>query len=155
MNWLHWHPIKIMIAKLKPRLTLTRTRLGILILGLVVLWALMWLGISTRIAFVGQQVRELNDQADLTQRQNAQLEYDIAVLTQPDRIAKRAAALGLRPASPTQIVYLDIKYPPRAAYAPQKQVAELPQRFDFPLWWKNALASVGLSTPGLAAEASQ
>jgi hypothetical protein len=155
MNSVHWHRFKNKIAHLKSRLTLTRTRLGILVLGLVVLWALMWLGISTRMALVGQHVRELDDQVDLTQRQNAQLEYDIAVMTQPDRIAKRAAALGLRPASPAQIVYLDIKYPPRAAYAPQKQVADLPPQFDFALWWRNALSSVGLSASGLAAEASQ
>jgi hypothetical protein len=129
----------------KSRLAMSRTRLGVLLLGLIVLWGMTWLGLSTRIAVEGQRVRELDDQVDMVLRQNAQLEYDIAVLTQPDRIAKRATALGLRPASSTQIVYLDIKYPPRAAFSGTAPLIELPVQFDLGLVWHNALALLGLN----------
>ncbi len=155
MNSFNWHSVKHKIANLKRKTMLTRTRLAILLLGLVALWGLMWLGITTQTVIMGQQVRELDAQLDRTLRENAQLEYDIAVLTQPDRIAKRAAALGLRPASPSQTVYLDIKYGPRAAYGAEKKLVGSPPAFDWAAWFNDALAAIGLSVSSRSAEASQ
>lgn len=159
MNAINWQSVKhkftYRLATLKPRVTLTRTRLAILLLGLVALWGLMWLGITTQTVVLGQHVRELDAQLNQTLRQNAQFEYDIAVLTQPDRIAKRATALGLRPASPSQTVYLDIKYAPRAAYVPEKNPAKPPPPSDWTTWVNNMLASIGLGSPSRSAEASQ
>jgi cell division protein FtsL len=129
--------------------------LAILLLGLVALWGLLWLGITTQTVVLGQHVRDLDAQLDQTLRQNAQLEYDTAVLLQPDRIAKRATALGLRPASPTQTVYLDIKYAPRAAYVQQKKLVEPPPPSDWTTWINDLLASIGLGSPSRSAEASQ
>ena len=154
MNTHNWQAIKIKIWDLKPRLVLTRARAAILILGFVALWGLLWLGITTQTAGVGQRVRELDAQVELTVRENAQLQYDIAVLTQPDRIIKRATALGMRPVSPSQTVYLDIKYAPRAAYVPENKTVEPPAEFDWATWVSNALASVGLGFPSRTAEAS-
>ena len=159
MNTIHWQSIRrqfiYQFAAFQPRITLTRTRLAILLLGLVALWGLMWLGITTQTVVLGQHVRDLDAQLDQTLRQNAQLEYDIAVLTQPDRIAKRATALGLRPASPSQTVYLDIKYAPRAAYVLEKKTSEPQPTFDWTTWVGDVLASFGLGSPSRSAEASQ
>jgi cell division protein FtsL len=158
MDTINWQSVRhqfiYKFGRLNPRITLTRPRLAIMLLGLVALWGLMWLGITTQTVFVGQHLRDLDAQLDQTQRQNAQLEYDIAVLTQPDRIIKRATALGMRPASPSQTVYLDIKYPLRAAYVPEKKSVE-PPTSDWTTWLNDAFAALGLSSPARLAEASQ
>jgi len=159
MNTINWQSVRhkfiYNLNTFKPRVTLTRTRLAILLLGLVALWGLLWLGITTQTVVLGQHVRDLDAQLDQTLRQNAQLEYDIAVLTQPDRIAKRATALGLRPASPSQTVYLDIKYAPRAAYVPEKKIVEPQPASDWATWVSDLFASIGLGSPSRSAEASQ
>lgn len=138
---------------MNPRITLTRPRLAILLVGLVALWGLMWLGITTQTVSKSQHVQELDAQLDQTLRQNAQLEYDIAVLTQPERIIKRATAIGMRPASPSQTVYLEVKYPLRAAYVPEKKPIE-PTSWDWTTWLNNSISALGLGSPH-SAEASQ
>ena len=148
------HQFIYKFGRLTPEITLTSTRLAILLLGLVALWGLVWLGITTKTVVIGQHVRELDAQLEQTLRHNAQLEYDIAVLMQPERIAKRAAALGLRPASPSQTIYLDIKYALRAAYVPEKKSVE-PLASEWTTWFNNALAALGLGSPVRSAEASQ
>lgn len=159
MNTINWQSVRRQFiynfSTLRPRVTLTRPRLAILLLGFVALWGLMWLGITTQTVVVGQRVRDLDAQLDQTLRQNAQLEYDIAVLTQPDRIAKRATTLGLRPASPSQTVYLDVKYAPRAAYVSEKRIVQPQPASDWTSWVGDVLASFGLGSPSRLAEASQ
>ncbi len=156
MNPFNWQKIKKQI----PEAASKRPRLAILILGLFALLALTWLTINTQMVLVGQRVRDLEAKLDRVNHENAKLEYDIAVLTQPKRIVERAFALGLRPAMPGQTTYLSLKYTPRDAVA-QAQPMETTQSLsrsapghDLAAWWVEWLSWLGLSADTRTAEAS-
>ncbi len=150
MKPLNWQKIKKQI----PEAASKRPRLAILILGLLMLLGLIWLTINTQMVLVGQRVRDLEAKLDRVNHENAKLEYDIAVLTQPKRIADRASALGLRPASLAQTTYLSVKYTPRETLV--QALPKAPARsFDLGLWWNEVLIRLGLDSDLHTAEASR
>lgn len=158
MDTINWQSVRHQFiwqsGRLKPGIPLTQTRLAILLLGFVAIWGLLWLGITTQTVVVGQRVRDLDVQLDQTLRQNAQLEYDIAALLEPDRVIKRATALGMRPAAASQTIYLDIKYPLRGYYVPEKKSGDL-SGFDWTKWIYNALGGLGLGSSAGSADTGQ
>jgi cell division protein FtsL len=157
MKPLNWQRIK----KTIPEAASKRPRLAILILGLVTLLGLTWLTINTQMVLVGQRVRDLEAKLDRVNHENAKLEYDIAVMTQPKRIADRATALGLRPASQGQTTYLSVKYTPRDNPS-QEQSRDSAQNqsraergIDLGLWWNELRSLFGLDGDLRTAEASR
>ncbi len=150
MNPFNWQKIKKQI----PQAASKRPRLAVLILGLLALLGLTWLAINTQMVLVGLRVRDLEAKLDRVNHENAKLEYDIALLTQPKRIADRASVLGLRPATLGQTTYLSIKYTPRDSLA-QAQPNETTHSFDFISWWSELLSHLGLDADSHTAEASR
>ncbi len=81
------------------------------LIGVIVLaffWA-MYVRQASQTTLTGQRAYDIQQETDRIQRENMQLEIDIAALTAPARIAERARVLGLRPSLPSQIQYIVIK----------------------------------------------
>ncbi len=139
------------------RISFDNARLWVLLIGIIALWGIVYLGLNSHAAVTGQHVHELQDKFDRVSRENAQLEYDIAARLQPSRIAERATALGLHPATISQTVYINVKnYPTPAAsvtYESQPTTRKL-RTSDLASWWHDLLASVGLGGGLRAAEAT-
>lgn|SRR5574341_48526 len=139
------------------RISFDNVRLWVLLVGLIALWGIVYLGLNSESAVTGQRVHDLQDKLDRVNRENAQLEYDIAALLQPSRMAERATALGLHPATISQTIYITVKnYPTRAtsvAHEAQPTATTL-RSFDLASWWNDLLASVGLGGGLRAAEAT-
>lgn len=83
---------------------LARTLL--VLVGVIALVGLLYLAQSTQATLTGKRVVKLQERLEHLRRENAQLEYEIAVLTAPHRIAERAARLGLRPLTPARAKYV-------------------------------------------------
>lgn len=139
------------------RISFDSVRLGILLVGIIALWGIVYLGLNSEATITGQRVHDLQDKLDRISHENAQLEYDIAALLQPSRMAERATALGLRPATISQTVYFNVKnYPTSAAsvtYESQPTTRKL-RPSDLTSWWNDLLARVGLGGGLRAAEAT-
>jgi cell division protein FtsL len=150
MKPFNWQKIKKQI----PEAASKRPRFAILILGLLALLGLTWLTINTQMVLVGLRVRDLEAKLDRVNHENAKLEYDIAVLTQPKRVVDRASALGLRPASLSQTTYLSVNYTPRdnPVEALGKDTSRPP---DLVSWWSDLLSHVGIGPDAHTAEASR
>ncbi len=150
MNLFNWQKLKKKMHIPTPN----RPRFAILVLGLGALLGLSWLSINTQTVLVGERVRELEAKLDRVNHENAKLEYDIALLTQPRRMADRATAIGLRPAALGQTAYLNVKYTPRDALA-YKLPSAAERSFDWTVWWNNLQSWLGLGVDVRAAEASR
>lgn len=85
------------------------------LLGLLILFGLVYVGQSTQATLNGQRAQDLQDKLERLNRENAQLQYEIATLSAPVKIAERARALGLHPATPSQMVFLTVKNYPTSA----------------------------------------
>lgn len=83
---------------------LARTLL--VLVGVIALVGLLYLAQSAQATLTGRRVVKLQERLEHLRRENAQLEYEIAVLAAPQRIAERAARLGLRPLTPAQAKYV-------------------------------------------------
>jgi cell division protein FtsL len=95
------------IQKIKPSNALGHNIVRALIplASLIALLGMIYLWQSSQATMTGQRGQELQDKLERLRRENAQLEYEIAALTSPDKIAERARKLGLRPAMITQTTY--------------------------------------------------
>lgn len=139
------------------RISFDNARLWVLLIGILALWGIVYLGLNSQAVVTGQHVHELQDKLDRVNRENAQLEYDIAARLQPGRIAERATALGLHPATISQTVYISVKnYPTRAASVARdaQRTTTTSRPFALASWWNDLLASVGLGGGLGAAEAT-
>lgn len=97
---------------LTPNVSIHHVRTLSLLLGVLILFGSVYVGQSTQATLNGQRVQDLQEKLERLQRENAQLEYDIAALNTPVKIAARARALGLHPATPAQMIFLTVKnYP--------------------------------------------
>lgn len=85
---------------------LARTLL--MLVGVIALVGLLYLAQSTQATLTGKRVVKLQERLEMLRRENAQLEYEIAVWAAPHRIAERATRLGLRPLTPAQAKYVVI-----------------------------------------------
>lgn len=86
-----------------------------LILLVIALLGVIYLNQSSRIAAVGRRVQVLQYDLDLMQRDNADLERDIAQAQSITRIEEEAERLGFVTAQPTDIEYMVVpNFPPAA-----------------------------------------
>ncbi len=120
-----------------------------LLLGLLALVGLIYLGQSSQATLTGQRAQDLQEQLERLQRENTQLEYEIATLAAPDKIAARARALGLHPPTLAQTVFVTVKnYPatPKAAPASNPPLTPAPSADSFiAALWNELLARLGLA----------
>lgn len=100
----------------------------LLALAIFVLLGVIYLAQSSQATVTGQRVQTLTDQITRYDREIDQLEYEIAVLTAPARIAEIARSRGLHPASITNTVYLTVKPNPTAPLQPSNvsNLSEVP-----------------------------
>ncbi len=114
------------------------------LVGLVALLGMIYLGQSSQATVTGQRVLELQDRLEQTKRANAQIEYEIAMLTTPDKVAERARRLGFRPATVSQVIYLVVKDYPVAPVKSQPALDGTPAPINsWDAWWLAALARLG------------
>jgi cell division protein FtsL len=126
-----------------------------LALVMVALIASLYLIVSAQAATRGREIQSMQYDIQEMQRQNADLESQLASLTTAARLEERAKELGLQPAQPDQIVYLEVSgYVPRApanlAPPAEPAVASGPgisPAFSQPLfdWVKDQISQAGLA----------
>lgn len=136
-------------------------RTWVLLTSIIVLLGGIYLGLGSQAAIIGKRVLALQQQLERLGRENAQLEFEIAQLTTPERILSRAPILRLRPAKPEQIKYIVVKdypiEPPKAASMPKAQsaaVSTASRPFNLLAWLNDLLARVGLVPSPRAVEAT-
>lgn len=88
------------------------------ILLIITLLGVIYLNQSSKIAAIGRNVQELEFQLDEVQRQNAQLEREIAEAQSLDRLYNEVGRMGFVPADVTSIEYLVIPNYPSTAPPP-------------------------------------
>lgn len=140
-----------------PNVSFSSVRTLSVLLGLLILFGLVYVGQSTQATLNGQRVQDLQEKLDRLNRENAQLQYDIAVLNSPAKIAERARARGLHPATPSQMVFLTIKnYPTAAKLSAPVTTALSASSTDSPLasTWNQILAWLGLTPSPRTAQAT-
>jgi cell division protein FtsL len=127
----------------------------LLLVGLIALLGLLYLTQSAQATMTGKRVLRLQERLEQLRRENAQLEYEIAVLSAPSRIAERAARLGLRPLTPAQAKYVVITdYPSLPPASPTKSVTGAPPPSTFDVWRDALLSRLGLRVSKSSAAAS-
>ncbi len=87
-------------------------RLWLAVFAAMALVLIANLGQASEATLTGQRLHDLQDRVDRTERENAQIEFEIATLMAPDKMETRARALGLRPATSAQVRFMTVKdYP--------------------------------------------
>lgn len=84
---------------------------GATMLWIMVLLVLggMYLAVSAKLADVGRQVLELEEQREKLLEQRNELSVVLAQLASPQRMAERALAMGFRPAGAADVEYLKLE----------------------------------------------
>ncbi len=128
------------IARVRNTLSFNGVRLGGIVLLVIVLFGVAYLGQASQATLTGQRVHDLQDKLDRIERQNAQLEYEIATELAPEKIQARAKAMGLRPATSAQARFMtvtDYPNPTPTVIAPERADAgESTSSFDLSAIWK-------------------
>ncbi|MBM3127815.1 MAG: hypothetical protein FJ009_04170 [Chloroflexi bacterium] len=141
--------------EINPGFNFSGVRALLLLVGVIALLGMMYLTQNSQAAMTGTRTLELQDRLERLRRENAQLEYEIAVLTTPDKIAERARRLGLRPATITQTVFIAINnYPAASKPASPATLAPTKSAAPMELLWNELLARLGLLSSGRTVEAS-
>lgn len=136
----------------------TTARTWLLFIVTIVLVGVIYMGQASQAALTGQRVYDKQEKLARIRQENAQLQAEISVLLAPDRMEKRARALGFHLASPDQVKYLTVKDYPVEPVKPTFS-ASAPVRtddaFDVAAWWNAMLVRLGLSASPRAAEAGE
>ncbi len=74
----------------------------------VAMIAALYLDVTARTALAGRDIQELRLQISTTQRENADLETQLANLTSTAVMQQRAVALGYRPVQPGELDYVAV-----------------------------------------------
>lgn len=129
-----------------------------LLIGLTALLGIIYLTQSSQATMTGTRVIELQNELEQLRRSNAQLEYEIAVLTAPKRIAEIAARRGLHPATLTQTTFIVVNnypvLPPRAAPRNAESVNTASASNALELLWNELMARLGVLSSERTVEAS-
>jgi cell division protein FtsL len=147
------------VRELRNSFSFGTVRTLVLLIALFALVGLIYLGQSSQATLTGARMLELQGESERLKRENAQLEYEIAVLTTPAKIAERARAQGLRPATISQTIYVTVKDYPVTPPQPAPVVTESPttpptsDSFVVVLW-NEVLTRLGLAPSGRAVEAT-
>jgi len=70
--------------------------------------AALYLDVTARTAVAGREIQELRIQITTVQRENADLETQLADLTSTEVMQQRAVALGYRPVQPGELDYVAV-----------------------------------------------
>ncbi len=138
-----------------PAFTFGTMRALVLILGLLALVGIIYLGQSSQATLTGQHVQILQEQKERLRRENAQLAYEIAVLSAPDKIAARAGSGGLHPPLLSQSLFPMVKNYP-ANVTPSVAVSQpslAPNDSVIATLWNELLARLGLGSGPRTAQA--
>jgi cell division protein FtsL len=147
------------LQRLRRSLSFTSVRTWLLLVATLVLLGSVYMGQASQAAMTGHRVLDKQDKLTRLTQENIQLQADIAALLAPDRIEKRAQALGFHLASPDQIKYVVVKdYPVQTANADlpasRPTASTATGRLDLSAWWNDLLVRTGLNTGPHAAEAT-
>jgi cell division protein FtsB len=135
------------------RRTVRQLRLGVvtawlLAVAVLALIGTVYLAQASQAASEGAALETLKQRLAEVQRNNTQLAAAVAAAQSPDRLARRAAELGYRPATADEIEYLPVPgYPtprPQAPPAPAEPAATI----SFANWWARLLGWTGLTGGG-------
>ena len=130
----------------------------LLLVGLIALLGMIYLTQSSQATMTGTHALELQDKLERLRRGNAQLKDEIAVLSAPERIAKIATRLGLRPATITQTTFIAINnypvLPPKPAPRNGEPANSPTASNSFELLWNELLSRLGVLSNGRTVEAS-
>jgi len=142
-----------------PSLTFGDVRALMLLVGLLALLGFVYLGQNGQATMTGRRTQDLQAQRERLKRENAQLEVEIAQFTNPNRLAARAIALGLHPATDTQKTYYTVKnFPNESSKSPLALppifASAVPQPSGAEVLWSALLERLGLSPVNRAVEAT-
>lgn len=139
---------QIISREIRRSFSLSAIRMLLLVIAVLALSSVVYLAQSTQATLTGQRVQTLNEQLTRYEREIDQLQYDIATLSTPARIAEIARSRGLHPASLTSTVYLRVKMPP-ALPTPAQSAANVTEPQDEPTLltsvWNDFLDWLGLA----------
>ncbi len=79
----------------------------LIVIGVAMIAAL-YLDVTARAAVAGREIQELRADITTVQRQNADLETQLADLTSTEAMQKRATTLGYRPVQPGELDYVAV-----------------------------------------------
>jgi cell division protein FtsL len=87
-----------------------RQWIGVFLLALIcaAMVAALYLDVTARTAVAGREIQELRLQITTVQRENADLETQLADLTSTEVMQQRAVALGYRPVQPGELDYVAV-----------------------------------------------
>ena len=87
-----------------------RQWVGIFLLAVIgaAMVAALYLDVTARAALAGREIQELRSQITTVQRENADLETQLADLTSTDVMQQRALELGYRPVLPGELEYVAV-----------------------------------------------
>jgi cell division protein FtsL len=142
---------------IRQALSFSSARTWSLLVATIVLFGAVYMGQSSQAAMTGQRVLEKQDKLTRLEQENVQMQADIAVMLSPDRIEKRARAIGLHLANPDQIKYIGIRdfpvdsKPALATTAPAPTPAS---GLDVTAWWSDLQARLGVGPGPRAVEAT-
>jgi hypothetical protein len=87
-----------------------RQWVGIFLLAVIgaAMVAALYLDVTARAALAGREIQELRSQITTVQRENADLETQLADLTSTDAMQQRALELGYRPVLPGELEYVAV-----------------------------------------------
>lgn len=140
-------------------ISFSTVRTLILLLALLAFLGITYLVQSSQATLTGQRVQDLREQQSRLDRETDQLEYDIAVLSAPAKVAERAKSLGLHPAPITQTVFILVKHYPAAQSKPHSAMTNPPNATSnddsfIAAVWNEFLARLGLTLGIRPVEAS-
>ncbi len=144
------------LQQINTSFSLDSIRALLIMLGVLALLGVIYLTQSSQATMTGQRAQDLQTRLDRLKRENAQLEYEIAVLTTPSKIAERARALGLHPATTAQTVFVTVKDYPISAPKPAPATVDLTVSSPDSLTtlWNELLLRLGLAPIGRTVEAT-
>jgi cell division protein FtsL len=87
-----------------------RQWVGVFLLAVIgaAMVAALYLDVTARAALAGREIQELRSQITTVQRENADLETQLADLTSTDAMEQRALELGYRPVLPGELDYVAV-----------------------------------------------
>jgi len=87
-----------------------RQWVGVFLLAVIgaAMVAALYLDVTARAALAGREIQELRSQITTVQRENADLETQLADLTSTDVMQRRALELGYRPVLPGELDYVAV-----------------------------------------------
>jgi cell division protein FtsL len=87
-----------------------RQWVGVFLLAVIgaAMVAALYLDVTARAALAGREIQELRSQITTVQRENADLETQLADLTSTDVMQQRALELGYRPVLPGELDYVAV-----------------------------------------------